>query len=64
MWNTNTFCRMDGSVLIIVCSITGVISGALLTYFVLNGALKSKKDGIIEEAKKEGETLKEKKILS
>ena len=54
---------MDGSVLIIVCSITGVISGALLTYFVLNGALKSKKDGIIEEAKKEGETLKEKKIL-
>jgi len=63
MWNTNTFCRMDGSVLIIVCSITGVISGALLTYFVLNGALKSKKDGIIEEAKKEGETLKEKKIL-
>ena len=63
MWNTNTLCRMDGSVLIIVCSITGVISGALLTYFVLNGALKSKKDGIIEEAKKEGETLKEKKIL-
>jgi ribonuclease Y len=54
---------MDDSVLIIVCSITGVISGALLTYFVLNGALKSKKDGIIEEAKKEGETLKEKKIL-
>ena len=49
--------------MIIVCSITGVISGALLTYFVLNGALKSKKDGIIEEAKKEGETLKEKKIL-
>ena len=63
MWNTNTFCRMDGSVLIIVCSITGVISGALLTYFVLNGALKSKKDSIIEEAKKEGEALKEKKIL-
>ena len=63
MWNTNTLCRMDGSVLIIVCSITGVISGALLTYFVLNGALKSKKDGIIEDAKKEGETLKEKKIL-
>jgi len=54
---------MDGSVLIIVCSITGVISGSLLTYFVLNGALKSKKDGIIEEAKKEGEALKEKKIL-
>lgn len=54
---------MDGSVLIIVCSITGVISGALLTYFVLNGALKSKKDGILEEAKKEGDTLKEKKIL-
>jgi ribonuclease Y len=54
---------MDGSVLIIVCSITGVISGALLTYFVLNGALKSKKDSIIEEAKKEGEALKEKKIL-
>ena len=63
MWNTNTLCRMDGSVLIIVCSITGVISGSLLTYFVLNGALKSKKDGIIEEAKKEGEALKEKKIL-
>ncbi len=63
MWNTNTLCRMDGSVLIIVCSITGVISGALLTYFVLNGALKSKKDSIIEEAKKEGEALKEKKIL-
>lgn len=49
--------------LVIVFSIVGVIIGAALAYFILNSALKSKKDGIIEEARKEGETLKEKKIL-
>jgi len=54
---------MGDSVLVIVFSIVGVIIGAALAYFILNSALKSKKDGIIEEARKEGETLKEKKIL-
>ncbi|MFM2196004.1 MAG: ribonuclease, partial [Bacteroidota bacterium] len=32
-------------------------------YYILNNALRSKKDGIISEAEKEGETIKEKKIL-
>jgi ribonucrease Y len=54
---------MGDSVLLIVFSIVGVIVGAGLTYFILNSALKSKKDSILEDAKKEGETLKEKKIL-
>ncbi|MFM7769632.1 MAG: Rnase Y domain-containing protein, partial [Bacteroidota bacterium] len=54
---------MDNSIIIIVCSLAGVVAGALLTYFILNNAMKSKKDGIISEAEKEGETIKEKKIL-
>ncbi|MBM3448255.1 MAG: ribonuclease Y [Bacteroidetes bacterium] len=54
---------MDNSIIIIVCALAGVVAGAMLTYFILNNALRSKKDGIISEAEKEGETIKEKKIL-
>lgn len=50
-------------IIIIVCALAGVIAGAMLTYFILNNALRSKKDGIISDAEKEGETIKEKKIL-
>ncbi|MFM9422514.1 MAG: ribonuclease, partial [Bacteroidota bacterium] len=54
---------MDNSIIIIVCALAGVVAGAMLTYYILNNALRSKKDGIISEAEKEGETIKEKKIL-
>ncbi len=47
----------------IVAVLAGVAVGGLTTWFVLNNVLKSKRDSILSKAEKEGEALKEKKIL-
>jgi ribonuclease Y len=53
---------MEGMMLPIV-ALAGVAVGGAITWFVFNNMLKAKKEGILSEATKEGETLKEKKIL-
>ena len=46
-----------------IVALAGVAVGGAITWFVFNNMLKAKKEGILSEATKEGETLKEKKIL-
>ena len=48
---------------VLVASLAGVAVGGGFTWVVFNNILKNKKEGILAEATKEGETLKEKKIL-
>lgn len=48
---------------VLVASLAGVAVGGGFTWIVFNNILKNKKEGILAEATKEGETLKEKKIL-
>lgn len=48
---------------VLIASLAGVAVGGLITWFIFNNVLKSRKEGILSEAMKEGETLKEKKIL-
>jgi ribonucrease Y len=43
--------------------VIGVVAGAVVTVIVLNTMLKSKRQQIIEEAEKQGETLKKDKLL-
>jgi ribonucrease Y len=54
---------MNESIYAIGAALAGVAVGGLITWFIFNNILKSKKEGILSEATKEGETLKEKKIL-
>jgi ribonuclease Y len=54
---------MNESIYAIVAALAGVAVGGLITWFIFNNILKNKKEGILSEAIKEGETLKEKKIL-
>jgi ribonuclease Y len=48
---------------VLVASLAGVAVGGGFTWVVFNNILKNKKEGILAEATKEGETIKEKKIL-
>ncbi len=48
---------------VLVSALAGVAVGGLITWFIFNNVLKTKKEGILSEAEKEGETIKEKKIL-
>jgi ribonuclease Y len=52
-----------GSVYMAVAALVGVLIGAGATWFLLNSVLNKKKENILAEADKEGETIKEKKIL-
>ncbi len=54
---------MNDLIYVIVAALSGVAVGGLITWFVFNNVLKTKKESILSEAAKEGETLKEKKIL-
>jgi ribonuclease Y len=54
---------MSDMITVLVASLAGVAVGGGFTWVVFNNILKNKKEGILAEATKEGETLKEKKIL-
>jgi ribonuclease Y len=54
---------MGETVYVLVASLAGVAVGGGFTWVVFNNILKNKKEGILAEATKEGETIKEKKIL-
>ena len=51
------------SVYMAVAALVGVLIGAGAAWFLLNSVLNKKKESILAEADKEGETIKEKKIL-
>ena len=48
---------------IIIYGVVGLLVGAVVAFVVQNVVLKSRKDQILKEAEKEGENLKQKKIL-
>ncbi|MEY3398377.1 MAG: hypothetical protein RL220_971 [Bacteroidota bacterium] len=48
---------------VLIAALGGVIVGGGLAYFLFNNVLSGKKNSILEEAQKEGEAIKEKKIL-
>lgn len=48
---------------LVVAVVVGVAAGGAIAWFLLNNVLNKKKENILAEAIKEGETLKEKKIL-
>lgn len=48
---------------IIIGGVSGVAIGAIVVWFILNNALKAKKESIIKNAAKEGESIKKDKIL-
>ena len=54
---------MRGIMYVLVASLAGVAVGGGFTWVFFNNILKNKKEGILAEATKEGETIKEKKIL-
>ena len=54
---------MSDIIYVLVASLAGVAVGGGFTWVVFNNILKNKKEGILAEATKEGETIKEKKIL-
>jgi ribonuclease Y len=54
---------MGDTTTVLIAAFGGVAVGGGITWFVLSNVLKTKRDGILAEATKEGETLKEKKIL-
>ncbi|MFM7235063.1 MAG: Rnase Y domain-containing protein, partial [Flavobacteriales bacterium] len=54
---------MEGIMGVLIASLAGVAVGGGFTWVVFNNLLKNKKEGILAEATKEGETIKEKKIL-
>jgi ribonucrease Y len=51
------------SMTLVVAVVVGVAAGGAIAWFLLNNVLNKKKENILAEAIKEGETLKEKKIL-
>ncbi|MFN0033184.1 MAG: ribonuclease Y [Flavobacteriales bacterium] len=48
---------------VLIAALGGVVVGGAITYFIFNNVLKGKKENLLAEAAKEGETIKEKKIL-
>jgi ribonuclease Y len=54
---------MQHPIYLVVAVLGGVLAGGGITWFVFNNLLKTKKENILAEANKEGETIKEKKIL-
>ena len=54
---------MEGNLIYVIASLAGVAVGGGFTWVFFNNILKNKKEGILSEATKEGETIKEKKIL-
>lgn len=48
---------------IAIGAIAGLVAGAAVMYYLMNGALKSKREAIIKEAEAEGESVKKEKIL-
>ncbi len=48
---------------VLIAALGGVIVGGGLAYFLFNNVLSNKKNSILDEASKEGEAVKEKKIL-
>lgn len=54
---------MSETMYVLVAALAGVAVGGGFTWVVFNNMLKNKKEGILAEATKEGETIKEKKIL-
>jgi ribonuclease Y len=54
---------MQDPIYLVVAVLAGVLVGGGITWFVFNNILKTKKENILAEANKEGETIKEKKIL-
>lgn len=54
---------MNEMLYVIIAALGGVAVGGLITWVIFNNVLKGKKESILEEAAKEGETIKEKKIL-
>ena len=54
---------MEGNLIYVIASLAGVAVGGGFTWVFFNNILKNKKEGILAEATKEGETIKEKKIL-
>ncbi len=54
---------MSDIIFVLVASLAGVAVGGGFTWVFFNNILKNKKEGILAEAMKEGETIKEKKIL-
>jgi ribonuclease Y len=53
---------MDG-IITVVAVLAGVLVGGGIAWFVFNNVLNKKKENILAEAAKEGETIKEKRIL-
>ncbi|MFZ4784296.1 MAG: ribonuclease Y [Flavobacteriales bacterium] len=51
------------SIYMVAVALIGVLIGAGAAWFLLNSVLNKKKENILAEASKEGETIKEKKIL-
>ena len=54
---------MQDAIYLVVAVVAGVLVGGGITWFLFNNILKTKKENILAEATKEGETIKEKKIL-
>jgi ribonuclease Y len=50
-------------IMILVGVLVGLVAGFAGAWVLSNSLLKTRKDGILSEAMKEGETIKEKKIL-
>ena len=52
------------TVIIVICSLVGIIAGCAIGYYVMNNVvLKKKKEQIIKDAEKEGENIKKEKIF-
>jgi ribonucrease Y len=54
---------MSNTILVLIAALAGVIAGAAITWVLYQTVMKSKREGILAEAEKEGETIKEKKML-
>lgn len=54
---------MEDTIIVVGAVLAGVLAGGGITWFIFNNVLNKKKESIIAEASKEGETIKEKKIL-
>jgi ribonuclease Y len=62
MWVFNFKLKTMNSIIILM-TLTGVLVGATITYFIINYNSKKKSNSIIAEAKKEAEQIKKDKIL-
>jgi hypothetical protein len=51
---------MSNTILVLIAALAGVIAGAAITWVLYQTVMKSKREGILAEAEKEGETIKEK----